>query len=658
MGSSRREMIGRGQWRVLAGRTAMVVSVVLILTLVTPWLSFIEVRALDILYALRPTRQPDPRIEIVDIGGDPSVYEYLRDSREPPGDGCETPRLAYAEAVRRLSRWGAKVIVFDLMFRRRCEYEDEQLAEAFREAGNVIVAASTKTKPGAVGLQDPVDPIGEAVWAVGSPVAYQPNATVRSIPLVIRDRDTGQEYLAMSLVAFQCFKGEEPGEARFEEGRWLLTAGQRVPVMSGERIDLFGLGWMSDANEPDTGVAIEVIEGSNVERIPGIKTWSTLLVNWVGPQGTIRPRHLDELLAMDDDEESRRLFEGKVVIIGQADWDAHWTAVGAMPGPEVQANTLHTLLSGDFIRPISPRGMLGVLVAFILATSFAVRRVRGARAVGAVLLLMGLSVVLARHLLVERGIWMYLFSCQLGIGLTWGVTVVAESGKVTNLLARFVPSFIGKPGTTGLGEVRTMDAAILFSDIRGYTGIAERLSAVDTLTMLNAYHSTVEDIISRYGGTIVKTPGDAVLAVFWKDVKGLNHATCALRCAEEILRDLPTMAREWEAVGVSLNVGVGIDAGEVAMGLVGKHHLEPTVIGDPVNVAQRLETLTKTMKCPLIFSESIRERLSEDIQVECLDEVTVKGRTKPLRVYGVGGRDEDGAGREQRVDPTGKEKTE
>ena len=113
MGSSRREMIGGGLWRVLAGRAATVVSVLLILTLVAPWLSFIEVRALDILYALRPPREPDPRIEIVDSGGDPSVYDHLRDSREPPGEGCETPRLAYAEAVRRLSRWGAKVIVFD-----------------------------------------------------------------------------------------------------------------------------------------------------------------------------------------------------------------------------------------------------------------------------------------------------------------------------------------------------------------------------------------------------------------------------------------------------------------------------------------------------------------------------------------------------------------
>ncbi|NIR03200.1 MAG: hypothetical protein GTN78_23850, partial [Gemmatimonadales bacterium] len=59
------------------------------------------------------------------------------------------------------------------------------MAEAFRQAGNVVVAASTKTAPGAVGLEDPVEPLDQAVWAVGSPVAHQPNDTVRSIPLVV-----------------------------------------------------------------------------------------------------------------------------------------------------------------------------------------------------------------------------------------------------------------------------------------------------------------------------------------------------------------------------------------------------------------------------------------------------------------------------------------
>ncbi len=653
MGSLRQRTTGGGLWRAVLGRVAMALLVVLIVTAVAPWLSFIEVRGLDVLYALRPPRQPDPRIEIVDIGGDPSVYEHLRDPRESPAQGCETPRLAYAEAVHRLSRWGAKVIVFDLMFRRSCEYEDEQLAEAFRQAGNVIVAASTQTKPGAVGLDDPVAPIDGAVWAVGSPVAHQPNETVRSVPLVVRDRDSGREYLALSLVAFQRFNDQEPGEATLAEDGWLVTAGQRVPVLPGEQLHLLKFGARSAAAGSDATAAVEVIHGSSVERIPRLKTWNTLLLNWVGPQGTFRPHQLTEVLALDDDEEGRRLFEGKAVIIGQMDWDSHWTAVGPMPGPEVQANALNTLMSGDFIRPISLWGMIGVLAVFVLATSSAVRRFRGLRAAGAVLFLVVASVVLSRQLLVGRGVWMYLFYCQLGVGLTWGMTVAVESDKVTSLLTRFVPSFMGKPEAPAAREVRTMEASILFSDIRGYTGLAEQFSPAETLTMLNTFQSALEDIITRHAGTIVKTPGDAILAVFWKDVGHLNHAACALRSGQEILHDLPDLQRSWQAVGASLEIGIGIDSGQVAMGLVGKRHLEPTVIGDAVNVAQRLETLTKTLRCPLIFSENVRERLREDVEAVCFDEMTVRGRQTPLRVYGLAGPDALVQGPEQNVDLAG-----
>lgn len=633
----------------------MALLVVLIVALLAPWLSFIEVRALDVLYALRPPREPDPRIEIVEIGGDPSVYDYLRDPRESPTQGCKTPRLAYADAVRRLSRWGAKVIVFDLWFDRSCQYEDEQLAEAFRQAGNVIVAASTQTKPGAVGLEDPVAPIDDAVWAVGSPVALQSNETVRSVPLVVRDRDSGREYLSLSLMAFQRFNDREPGEATLAEDGSLLTAGQRVPLLSGEQIHLLSLGGApgSGGSDESGAAVVEVVRGSNVEQIPGLRTWSALLVNWAGPGGTIRPHQLSELLAIDDDEQGRALFEGKAVIIGKADWDAHWTAMGAMPGTEIQANALQTLISGEFIRPISPWGMLGVLGAFVLLTASAVRRFKGVRAIGVVLLLMAVSLIVARQLLTARGIWMYVFCCELGIGLMWGMTVVAESGKVTALLTRFVPSFIGRPEAPAAREVRTMEASILFSDIRGYTALAEQFSPAETLTMLNTFQSALEDIITRHAGTIVKTPGDAILAVFWKDVGQLNHAACALRSGQEILDDLPDLQRSWEAVGATLDIGIGIDSGRVAMGLVGKRHLEPTVIGDAVNVAQRLETLTKTLKCPLIFSENVRERLPEDVEAVCFDEVTVRGRQTPLRVYGLAGPGAPVQGPEQNVDLVG-----
>jgi len=623
----------KGRGRALAGRAALVLLVLLIVAAVEPRLSFVEMRAYDLLLSLRPTRPPDPRVAIVDAG-DPEAFASLRDPRDTPESGCKVPRRAYAEAVRRLHRWGPKVIVFDVMFGRSCPFEDVQLAEACREAGNVVVAAATKVEPRNVGLQDPAKPIAGAVWAVGSPVAHQPNeGTVRSVPLMVRDRDTGRAYPSLSLAALEYLRGVKASEANLDGAGWLTLPGLKVPLLAGEKVYLFGSS-SSTAEEPDdvSDSGIEVVKGSEVRAIPRSTSWNAMLINWAGPGGTISPQSLRDLLDMSD-AEGRELYADKAVIIGGVDWDVWWTAVGAMPGLEIQANALQTLISGSFLRPLSSGSLLGLLALFCFATASAVRRFRGVRELGAMLFLMLLGLVVARQLLVSKGVWVYLFACELSIGLTWALTTFLESGRAATLLGRFVPAFLGKPGAGELGEIRTLDATLLFSDIRGFTGTAERLSAKDTMTILNRYQSAVEDVIHRYGGTIVKTPGDAILAVFWKDVGKLNPATAAVRAGQEMLQGLPLLARAWEKLGVNLEIGIGINAGEVAMGLVGTRHLEPTVIGDPVNVASRLESLTKTLECPLIFSESVRTRLSAEIEVAELEEVTVRGREAPLRVY-------------------------
>lgn len=652
MGSPPRGTRNRRLWRSVARTGAISLVVVAALIVLAPWMSFIEVRSLDGLYRLSPPRHPNPSIAVVDVGDDPSAYEDQREPDDAPPELCEIPRRAYAEAVRRLSRWGARVIVFDLMFRKRYGAEDDDLAAAFREAGNVVVAASTKTKPGAVGLQEPVEPLNEAVWGVGAPVAYQPNETIRSVPLVLADYDSGRQYLALPLLAFQCFVGAQPADMKLSEGRLLVTGGRELPLLPGETIHLLPFGAGGSAGGDGSAVAaVDVVRGSNVEELPALKTWNTLLINWVGPPGTIQPGLMSDLLALDDDAEGRRLYSGKAVIIGrgvsETQWDEHWTAVGSMRGPEVQANALDTLISGAFIRPMAPWAFLALLATFAAVTTLMVQRLKGTRSVLGVLALMLLALALGRELLVRRGIWMYLFVGESSILLAWGITIAAQSDKVTSLLSRFVPAFLGEPEHHGLGEVRTLDASILWTDIRRYTGISEQFAAEDILRLLNSYHSAAEDIITEYGGTIVKTPGDAILAAFWRDVGGVNHATCAMRAGQEIIANLPALAQDWAAAGIRFETGVGINAGPVAMGLVGKQHLEPTIIGDAVNVAQRLEALTKDIGYPLIFSESVHERLQDDIDAVCLDEVTVKGRQVPIRVYGVVGSEGSGKVPEQ-----------
>ena len=608
--------------------------------------SFIEMRTLEYVHlcGLIPPRDRDPNIEAIDVGPDAGAYDALRLEGDAPDTVLRVPRRAYAKAVRLLSRWGAKAIVFDMMFRLpggagdEGKSEDEELAQAFRDAGNVVVAASTKAKPDAVALQDPVAPLSDAVWAVGSPIAPQPNEVVHSVSMAVRDHDTGRQYLALPLLAFQRFVGAEPSDMKLSEGRWVLTGGRRLPLLPGERISL--LPWARPrppGGDRSVLASVEVVRGSNVEEVPALTSWNALLINWVGPKGTIQPHLMGDVLSMQE-AEGRKLFGGKAVVIGDMEWDEHGTTVGPMPGPEVQANALDTLISGAFIRRMDPWGFLALLTGLAAATTLLVQRLRALHSVLAVLVLMVCVLLVARELYVRKGVWMYLFVSELSIGLSWGITIALQSQKVSSLLSRFVPSFLGEAEQQALGEVRTLDASILWSDIRSYTSISEQVSAEDMLRLLHSYHSAAEDIITKHGGTIVKTPGDAILSVFWRETGRVNHATCALRAGREIIDNLPRLAREWEAAGIEFDTGVGINTGSVAMGLVGKQHLEPTVIGDAVNVAQRLESLTKELGYPLIFSDSVRERLEEDVPAVCLDEVAVRGRTEPLRVYGVGGQ--------------------
>jgi len=620
---------------ILTSPGAIAVVVVILAAVLVPSLSFIEFRVYDVLFRSLPPRRLDPRIVVVDLGPDPSVYDSYRVCPPPP-DGCEIPRRVYAQAARKLSAWGAKAIVFDLMFSRRCRFEDAELAQAFRRAGNVVVAAPASVKPDAIKLEYPVDPIGSAVWGVGSPVAHKPNETVRSMPLIVCPDNMGADsrpapHLALSLLAFERFRGAAKPSDPSREGQSLVAAGAKIPVVTGERM---GLLWQA-AEQPEesadgAAAAVTVMRGS-ARGGPQQKTWDAVLINWSGPPDTIEPLLLNDVLALSD-RDGRATFGGKAVIIGRKAWDEIWTAVGAMPGPEIQANALSTLIRGDFIRPVNPWALLALIAILAAMTSLGVRRVKPIYAALIVVSVMAALFAVARELLRRRGVWLPVFRADGSVLLAWAVTTTLQSGKVAGLLQRFLPGF-----ATGIGGTRTQDATIVYSDIRNYTTISEQVGPEATLRLLAPYRLAVEGIIKRHGGDIGITPGDAILAVFWREYRKADHATCAMRAAREMLAAFPTLAKPWEVAGVALEVGVGVNSGPVAIGHLGEQRMEATVIGDAVNVAQRLETLTKDLGYPLIFSESVAVRLREDVGAIDLGEFTVKGRQEPIKAHGLAG---------------------
>lgn len=616
-----------GRLLALACGTAAV-TLVLQLLLATR-LSFVEMRALDAILRVTCPGRTGVAVEAVDVGTEAARYEHLRCPGDSADGGCDIPRAAYTEATRRLDRWGAKVIIYDLMFAHHCRYEDAALAAAFRKAGKVIICAISATRPGEVLLLPPTAPLAAAAWGVCAPVVEQPHGTARSVPLLVQAAGSDHRYLSLSLLGFLRFAGYRPEEA-VAAGEDLQVGLTRVPTVPGEQVSVLPLGALLRAAAAGGGQAPS-----------GLPAGAVMLIRWRGPGGTIPRQGLWQLLGMSE-AEGRRRYAGKAVIVGRhastsrtsLAFDSYFTTMGPMDGLEIHANALQTLLSGRFIRPLAWPRLLALMAVLAVAASLATRGLRGWRTAAALLGLAGCTAALAVLLMARSGTWLYVFTCELGIALSWALTQAAESSKLSALVSRFVPLFL-RGSEPRPGEIRSLEATLLYSDIRGFTTSAEQVASADMLALLNVFHSAVEELIAGQGGAIVKVPGDAILAAFWRSRRGASHATCALRAALQILDSLPALARAWEDAGLQLQIGIGLNSGPVAMALVGKQHLEPTVIGDAVNVAARLEGLTKEVGYPLVVGEQSHRLLQDPAGGVYLGEFPVKGRQEPVRCYGL-----------------------
>jgi adenylate cyclase len=176
---------------------------------------------------------------------------------------------------------------------------------------------------------------------------------------------------------------------------------------------------------------------------------------------------------------------------------------------------------------------------------------------------------------------------------------------------------------------------LLFSDLRDFTALAERLAGREVVALLNDYHEAMVDTIFSFGGTLDKYLGDGLMAYFGAPLPQPDHPERAVRCAlvmrERLVRLNATRATSAEP---PLHMGIGVHTGTVILGDIGAaRRREYTAIGDAVNVAARLEELTKTRGLSLLVSESTRTRVGEAIAFTPAGMVELRGRTQPLGVY-------------------------
>jgi adenylate cyclase len=212
---------------------------------------------------------------------------------------------------------------------------------------------------------------------------------------------------------------------------------------------------------------------------------------------------------------------------------------------------------------------------------------------------------------------------------------VVQSTQHMDTLRAYVPEQVaaGLVADATIAQQREVEVTVLFSDIRGFSTLSERLGARDLADVIGRHLQAMAECVAAHGGTIDKFQGDAVMAVFGAPVPMADHARCAVGCALEMQKRQDELNDAgWGVDGVAaLEVGIGLNTGVVMAGAIGGGgRLEYTVIGDAVNVAQRLQS---EAACGEIVAAASTIAAAEVASAELIGSRTVKGREEPVEVF-------------------------
>jgi adenylate cyclase len=218
-----------------------------------------------------------------------------------------------------------------------------------------------------------------------------------------------------------------------------------------------------------------------------------------------------------------------------------------------------------------------------------------------------------------------------------------EKNLFRGLLRRYVSPQVAdyvaaNPDKSVLGGVR-VTATVLFSDIRGFTAMSEKLSPEQVVERLNEYLQAMTDTVFKHDGAVDKYVGDAIMALFGIPLPCEDHARRAVATAIDMQTALLELQESWRAQGLPvIDIGVGINTGEMVVGNMGaRDRLDFTVIGDSVNLASRVESLNKEMKSRILVTATTYEFVKDEVRARGPLTAKVKGKDEEAVVYEIYG---------------------
>ena len=349
------------------------------------------------------------------------------------------------------------------------------------------------------------------------------------------------------------------------------------------------------------------------------------------------------------------LFKDKIVIVGPSAQVLH-DFVDTPMSSNMMASTLHfqamaAALGHEFLRPTPGKIGLALVCAAGLVAWLLVALVRKPLVcLGGLVAITAGYLAAARLLYDDTGLLLLTVPVLSGLVLSGSFSLGfeyflerLEKLRTRRTLERYVSKNLVKevlenPDSyySSLRGVR-VPVTVLFSDLIGFTTLSEKADPEVLVTQLNEYLSRMTSVIFSNGGTLDKFIGDAIMAV-WGNVRSLGTAQDAKSCVHAALgmrRELSQLNQNWREQGrMGLGMGVGVNHGEVIVGNIGSHErMDPTVIGDAVNLASRLEGLTRRYGVDILVGASTAELVRDEVHLRSVARVQVKGKTKPVDVF-------------------------
>ncbi len=621
-------------WGIGAGLTALFVVLIFGGTLFSDILNSFENQTLDWRFQYRERFKqgtaPIEDIVIVDID-ERSLDKYGQ---------FPWPRGYYADVLDILSDDGVLGVAFDVQFFDEApdSMGDRRFVEAVGKAGNVVNAVALypedkdnfrytmNTNPYArfipkTGGMEDISPVefdlveGPSMELASASASLgfvnfisDDDGVVRKMPLILKAANDYFVSLPIALINATLF-GDTAQSVVYNDGEIVPIRGFEAPV------DKDGI----------------------------------LTINFLGPPGSFR------YVSFYDVKEGRLpkgFFEGKFVFIGtSAKGLADLKAVplsSVFPGVELHATVMYDILTDNYLRNVNPILFLALLIIITLLFGFLIYRLSAFKGFMLFILFLPGCFAFIVFVFIKYSIIVEMVKPTFSLSLTYIFAIVhryfgeeQEKIKYKGILQHYVAPTVVKQVVNDIDGLKlggeSRELTLLFSDIEGFTGISEKLSPQQLVTLLNEYTTAQTNAVFEYYGTLDKYIGDAIVVIFGAPEirEDINYAEAACRAALKIRENDNIISRKFQHLSIGeIKTRIGVNTGEAVVGNMGSDvRFAYTAIGDSVNLASRLEGLNKEYGTRIIISETTRKYTSKKFITRELDLVRVKGRKQPVRIY-------------------------